>query len=100
MWAAANPSVASVRSGTGGPEGVGACGWVTVCDELLARGGGAVERVGPVWCGANRLCRRAFRDGRVCVGELAGSGGCHGVVTSGAKHGGTEGDTLRRFLQV
>jgi len=34
------------------------------------------------------------------VGELAGSGGCHGVVTSGAKHGGTEGDTLGRFLQV
>jgi hypothetical protein len=33
-------------------------------------------------------------------GGLAGRGGCHGVVTSGAKHGGTEGDTFGRFLQV
>jgi len=24
--------------------------------------------VGPVWFGANRLCRRAFRHGRVCCG--------------------------------
>src|SRR4029077_7666915 len=37
---------------------------------------------------------------RFAVGGLAGSGGCDGVVTSGAKHGGTEGDTLRRFPQV
>ena len=37
---------------------------------------------------------------RFAVGGLAGCGGCHGVVTSGAKHGGTQGDTLRRFLQV
>ena len=37
---------------------------------------------------------------RFAVGGLAGSGGCHGVVTSGAKHGGTEADALRRFLQI
>src|SRR6478736_4674703 len=41
------------------------------------------------------------RDGwwACCVGG-AGSGGCHGVVTSGAKHGGTQGDTLRRFVRI
>src|SRR5262245_9351213 len=37
---------------------------------------------------------------RFAVGGLAGSGGCHGVATSDAKHGGTEGDTLRRLVQV
>jgi hypothetical protein len=70
------------------------------CDEPLARGGGAVERVGVVWFGANRACWRAFRHGQVCYWRAGGRRGCHGVVTSGAKHGGTEGDTLRRFLQI
>jgi hypothetical protein len=41
-----------------------------------------------------------FGTRRFAVGGLAGSGGCHGVVTSGAKHGGTEADALRRFLQI
>src|SRR3954453_11834580 len=41
-----------------------------------------------------------FEMVRVAVGGLAGRGGCHGVVTSGAERGGTEGDVLRRFLQV
>ena len=41
-----------------------------------------------------------FEMVRFAVCGLAGRGGCHGVVTSGAKHGGTQGDTLRRFLQV
>ena len=47
---------------------------VTVCDEPLARGGGAVARVGPVWFGAHRLCRRAFRDasGLLVVGWRGG----------------------------
>ena len=73
---------------------------VTGCDEPLARGGGAVARVGAVRFGAHRVCRRAFRDAQVCCGWAGGLRGCHGVVTSGAKHGGTEADTLRRFLQV
>ncbi|MGB8756664.1 MAG: hypothetical protein WCD26_13685, partial [Pseudolabrys sp.] len=37
---------------------------------------------------------------RFAVGGLASSGGCHTLVTIGAKHGGTEADTLRRFLHV
>ena len=37
---------------------------------------------------------------RFAVGGLASSGGCHTLFTSGAKHDGTQGDTLRRFLQV
>jgi hypothetical protein len=46
---------------------------VTGCDEPLARGGGAVERVGPDWFGANRAGRRAFRDaaGLLLVGWRA-----------------------------
>jgi hypothetical protein len=35
-------------------------------DERLACGGGAVARVGSVWCGAHRAGRRSFRDGQVC----------------------------------
>jgi hypothetical protein len=34
------------------------------CDEPLARGSGARHTIGAVWFGANRVCRRAFRDGR------------------------------------
>ena len=75
-------------------------GVVMGCDEPLARGGGAAERVGAVWFGANRVCRRAFRDAQVCCWWAGGRRRCHELVTSGAKHGGTEGDTLRRFLQV
>ena len=37
---------------------------------------------------------------QVCCGWAGGRRGCHRVVTSGAKRGGTEGDTLRRFMQV
>ena len=54
---------------------------------------------GLVWC-ASGLPAGISRCVRFAVGGLAGGGGCHGVVTSGAKHGGTQGDTLRRFLQV
>src|SRR6476660_7652878 len=53
-----------------------------------------------VWLGAHRLCRQAFRDAQVCWWWPGLWRGCHGVVTSGAKHGGTQGDTLRRFVQV
>ena len=68
-----------VVQGLGRAEGGRAV--VTVCDEPLARGGGAVARVGPVWFGAHRACRRAFRDGRglLWVGWRARR--CHGVVT-------------------
>jgi hypothetical protein len=51
------------------------------CDEPLARGGVAVERVGADWFGAIRACRRAFRDAQVCcwwAGALAAlSHACH-----------------------
>ena len=43
-----------------------------------------------VWFGANRAGWRAFRDAQVFCGWAGGLRGCHGVVTSGAKHGGTE----------
>ena len=88
-----------VPQGLGRAEGGRAV--VTVCDEPLARGGGAVARGWPglVWCKSG-LPAGISRCVRFAVGGLAGSGGCHGVVTSGAKHGGTQGDTLRRFLQV
>ena len=75
-------------------------GVVMGCREPQPRSGGAAERVGADWFGANRVCRRAFRDAQVCWWSADGRRGCHGVVTSGAKHGGTEGDTLRRFVQA
>ena len=65
---------------------------MTVCDEPLARGGGqwrGLARSGLVQIG---LAGGHFGMVRFAVGGLAGSGGCHGVVTSGAKHGGTEGE--------
>src|SRR5262245_43364280 len=84
-------------AGGGGAEGQGI---VMGCDEPLARGGGVVERVGAVWFGADRACRWAFRGAQVCCWWAGGrarlSRSCH----SGAKHGGTQGDTLRRFVQV
>ena len=41
-----------------------------------------------------------FEMRRFAVCGLAGGDVVTEFVTSGAKHGGTEGDTLRRFLQV
>ena len=75
-------------------------GVVMGCGEPQPRSGGAAERVGAGWFGANRVCWRAFRDAQVCWWSAGGRRRCHGVVTSGAKHGGTEGDTLRRLMQV
>ena len=76
-------------------------GVVMGCGEPRARGGGAVAkglaRSGVVRIG---LAGGAFRDGQGCWWWAGGLRRCHGVVTSGAKHGGTEGDTLRRSLQV
>ena len=37
---------------------------------------------------------------RFAGGGLASRGGCHTLVTSGAKHGGTQGDALRRLMHV
>ena len=76
----------------GGADGRGV---VMLCDEPLAVVG--QSRSGLVHTGP---AGGHFEMVRFAVGGLAGSGGCHGVVTSGAKHGGTQGDTLRRFLQV
>ena len=47
-------------------------GVVMGCGEPLARGGGAVARVGAVWFGANRAGRRAFGMLGFAVGRLAG----------------------------
>jgi hypothetical protein len=85
------------------PQGLGrADGRAVVmdCDEPRVRGGGGSSEG---WRGllcADRACRWAFRDGQVCCWWAGGRRRCHGVVTSGAKHGGTEADTLRRFLHV
>ena len=102
-----------VRSMAGGP-GRGLSGanddddsvLVAVVGDIGMVGGRAVwaaqvvtfDMSGLVWCKPGSW--RAFRDAQVAVGGLAGSGGCHRVVTSGAKHGGTQGDTLRRFVRI
>jgi hypothetical protein len=75
MLRAASLSVASGRSARTRPvpQGLGVRmegGVVMGCDEPLARGGGAVERVGAVWFGANR-------------GLPAGISGCAGLLFVG-----------------
>ena len=66
------------------PQGVGRVEGRAVvmgCDEPLARGGGAMHTIGAVWFGANRACRRAFRDAQVCCwwggGPRTLSRACH-----------------------
>jgi hypothetical protein len=105
MLRAASSRVASWRSARTRPvpPGLGRAdgrGVVMRCHEPLARGSGARHTIRAVWFGANRACRQAFRDAQGCYGWAGGLRRCHGVVTSGAKHGGTEADALRRFLQV
>jgi hypothetical protein len=84
-----------------GPDGMGADGRGVVrgCDEPR-RCGGAMARDGAVWFGADRVCRRACGDARVCWCWACRRRRCHRVVTSRAGHGGTQGDTVRRFLLV
>ena len=75
-------------------------GVLMICDEPLARWWGSGEglaRSGLVHIG---FAGGHFEMRRFAVGGLGGWRGCHGVVTSGAKHGGTEADALRRFLQI
>jgi hypothetical protein len=48
------------------------------CHEPPAGGIGAVHSIGAVWFGANRACRRAFRDAPGCA--MDGLAGCD-VVT-------------------
>jgi hypothetical protein len=98
--------LASPAEGCPGPRrglGIGrrrqpgvADGWWACCV------GGAGRDLGHVGSGLVQTGQAGGHFGmrRFAVGGLAGSGGCDGVVTGGAKHGGTEGDTLRRFLQV
>ena len=68
---------------TAGAAGVGVRmeGVVMGCRKPQPRGSGAKARVGADWCGANRACRRAFRDGRVCCwwagGQRRLSRSCH-----------------------
>src|SRR5262245_11502203 len=54
---------------------------------------------GLVWCTSGLPAGISSCWG-VCCWWAGGPRGCHGVVTSGAKHGGTQGDTLRCFVQV
>src|SRR6187200_402744 len=87
MWAAANPRVASVRSGMTRPvpQGLGRADGgravVTVCDEPLARGGGAVERGWPglVWCKSGLPAGISRWSGLLLVGWRAArlSRSCH-----------------------
>src|SRR6476659_1662299 len=63
---------------------------VVGCGEGLARSG--LVRIG---CAGGHFEILGF-----AVGGLAGGGVCHTLVPCGAKRGGTQGDTLRRFLQV
>ena len=86
MLRAASSRVADWRSARTRPvpQGVGrADGRAVVmgCDEPLARGGGAGHTIGAVWFGANRACRRAFRDAQVCCWWAGGprrlSRSCH-----------------------
>jgi len=75
--------------GRGWPEGMRQAG------ELFAARSASLKPIGTI----GQLAGISGCAGLLWVGWRA-SAGCHGVVTSGAKHGGTEGDTLRRFLQV
>ena len=69
------------------------------CDEQLACGGGAVPKVGRT--GVMHIgFAGGIRDAGVCWWLAGRRRRCHGFVTSGAKHGGAQGDTLRRFVQV
>jgi hypothetical protein len=65
--------------------------------RVLAVVGQWLARSGLVHIG---LAGGHFGVHRFAVDELAGRGGCHTLVTSSARHGGTQGDTLRRLLQV
>ena len=69
------------------------------CHEPLAGGVGAVHSIGGVWFGANRgMPAGMSRCSRLCYGWAGGLRSCRGVVTSGAKRGGTGGDALRRAM--
>jgi hypothetical protein len=71
------------------------------CHEPLAGSGGAVRSIGGVWFGANRgMPAGMSRCSMLCHGWAGGVRGCRGVVTSGAKRGGTGGDALRRSMHV
>ena len=86
MLRSASSSVASWRSGMTrfSAAGVGRAdgrGVVMICDEPLARGGGARHTIRAVFFGAHRVCRRAFRDAQVCCWWAGGprrlSHACH-----------------------
>ena len=62
------------------------------CHEPLAGSDGAVRSIGGVWFGANRgMPAGMSRCSMLCHGWAGGVRGCRGVVTSGAKCGGTGG---------
>ena len=103
MSRAASSIVASVRSGMTWPVpqvGADGSGVVMGCDEPLAArwwGSGEVWP-GLVWCKSGLPAGISRCAGLLWVAWRAAT--LYGVVTSGTKHDGTEGDTLRRFLQV
>ena len=74
------------------PPGVGVRTDAVVmgCDERLARSG--LVQIG--------LADRHFEMLKFAGGCAGGRRRCHMLVTSGAKRGGTQGDTVRRLVQV
>jgi hypothetical protein len=82
---------------TAGPRPDGAV--VIGCRGPLACGGG--QRRGLARSGVVHIqLARGMSGCRVCCGWAASRRRCHRVVTSGVGHGGTRGDTVRRFLLV
>ena len=98
LHTAVKPSADEVPLGWGVPEGRRV---LMGCHEPLAGSGGAVRWIGGVWFGVNRgMPAGMSRCSMLCHGWAGGVRGCRGVVTSGAKRGGTGGDALRRSMHV
>ena len=87
LHTAVKPSADEVPLGWGVPDGRRV---LMGCHEPLAGSGGAVRSIGGVWFGANRgMPAGMSRCSMLCHGWAGGVRGCRGVVTSGAKRGGT-----------
>ena len=80
------------------------CGWKG-CREGLPRAAGARSWGSEGGLARSDVVQIGFAGGHFEMVRFAGgwAGGlrrCHTLVASGAERGGTQGDTLRRFLQV
>jgi hypothetical protein len=103
MLRAAGSSVASGRSPRARPVPVGLVMPMEGCRDAVSgwrAGVGQGTRLA-----RSGLVRIGFAGGlfemrRFADGGSAGRGDCHTLVTSGAKHSGTQRDPLRRFVLV